>query len=70
IGQGDWTLTRDRNFIKLTDAAYQTSRLQFIDRFDGNSLTLTMPLKIKTREPRGTQLESYYNGVAEVNFRR
>ncbi|WP_198664823.1 hypothetical protein [Lewinella sp. IMCC34191] len=70
IGRGDWSLTPDRNFIELTDAIYGGSRLHFIDAFTGDSLTLEFPLLIKTSAPHGTQLESYYEAVAMINFNR
>ena len=68
LTRGTWALSPDRNFFVLSDETTQHQRLQFIDGYDGRTLTLTVPVRIKTREPHGTELQSYYDGIAEVNF--
>ena len=70
LSRGSWSLTPDRNFFILSDETTQHHRLQFIDGYDGENITLTVPVRVKTREPHGTELQSYYDGIAEVNFSR
>ncbi len=70
LDQGEWSISPDRNFIELKDEGTGHTRRQFINNFDADKLTLPIQLKIKTREPHGTQLQSYFDAIAAVTFSR
>ncbi|PPK88733.1 hypothetical protein CLV84_1704 [Neolewinella xylanilytica] len=70
LTRGSWSLSPDRNFFILSDETTQHRRHQFIDGYDGSTLTLTVPVRVKTKLPYGTELQSYYDGLAEVRFSR
>ena len=63
-----WKLTSDRSYIYLYhDNGYGDLFLPILS-YDDEALTFRMPLQVKTREPRGVELESYCNLDAYVRI--
>ncbi len=63
-----WKLSKDRSFIHLfKKEGYGEIFLPLLS-WDDEAVTFRMPLKVKTREPRGRELESYANLDAFVRI--
>jgi hypothetical protein len=59
VKSGKWELSPDRNYIVTLSKAGAKSQHFPILAYTDEYIDLRMPLLVKTREPRGTKLESY-----------
>jgi len=63
-----WKLSKDRSYIHLwKEKGYGDTYLPILS-WDDDAVTFRMPMKVKTREPRGMELESYANLDAFVRI--